>query len=264
MATGANISEDYSISDARTGSIRVSRLVLSGHGAAPSASAGLKAWSDHGRLWGVFTYASANSGNLSLLRRTADGGTDEVCSGTVANGKVELAADNTSGISGTADVDDGTPGTNPSADATFDVVVSYDCDEIDLFEELDAAESLLESGTWQGAGTRFEKLLNKAKRKLDQWIIASHLPRIRLDEYGRYLLAHLVNISDLTRCQALLAAHMATLGRAGFIDQAIDRAAFYLEAARDEFKTFTPVFDYERDGQPDNRALPGVIRLERS
>lgn len=262
MATGANISEDYSISDARSGAIRVSRLALTGWGAAPTSSAGIKAWSDGGRLWGVFT---ASTNDLSIRRRGPGvyAATDEVCNGVVSDGKVTLAADNTSGITGTADVDNGTPGTNPTEDSTFDIVVSYDCDEFNLFEELDAAESLLESGTWQGAGTRFEKLLNKAKRKLDQWIVSSHLTRVHTDEYGRYMLAHLVNLGDLTRCQALLAAYMATMGRAGFIDGAIDKSAFYLEQAQEEFRHFTPIFDYDRDLAPDDKGVPGVIRLER-
>lgn len=260
MATGANISEDYSISDARSGAIRVSRLALTGWGAAPTSSAGIKAWSDGGRMWGVFT---ASTNDFSLYRRSTAGSGDKVCSGTVSNGKVTLSAANTSGITGRADVDNGTPGTNPTEDSTFDVVASYDCDEINLFEELDAAESLLESGTWQGAGTRFEKLLNKAKRKLDQWIISNHLTRVRTDGYGRYMLAHLVNLGDLTRCQALLAAYMATLGRAGFVDQAIDRSAFYLEQAQEEFRHFTPIFDYDRDLTPDDKGVPGVIRLGR-
>lgn len=254
MTTGANISEDYSISDARSGSIRVSRLVLTGWGDAPSASAGLLTFSDGGRLWGVYT---ASTADFSLLRRSADGGTDEVCSGTVANGKVTLTEDNSSGISGSCDVDNGTPGTNPTENATFDIVVSY-ADENDIADVLDGYASYLPS-----SGNRFERALNLAKNELDQWIVRSFQKRLRLDTWGRWLLAHIVNTRDLKRAQALLVAHMETLKRKGNIDTE-ERAEYYLAKAREAFANFTPVIDYERDIAPDNRETPGVIRLGRA
>ena len=260
MTVGNVNSEVYSISDARTGAIRVSRLTLTGWGAAPTASAGLFTFSDQGRLWGVFTQSS---GDLSLYRRSTADADDKVCSGTVSAGKVTLAAANTSGVTGTSDVDDGTPGTNPAADSTFDVVVSY-ADEKSLASVLNGAESLLTSATWQGEGSRFEKLLEESKRELDKWLVSSFSPRLKLDTWGRYMLAHIVNHADLKRVHALLSASFAVLGRSGFIDQAEDKSAFYMQQAREAFKTFGPIIDYERDLSPDNRKTPGVVRFWRS
>lgn len=260
MATGAVNSEVYSISEPRTGDVRVSRLVLTGWGADPSSSAGIKTWSDRGRMWCVFT---ASTNDFSILRRTADGGTDEVCSGTVSNGKVTLTADNTSGISGSADVDNGTPGTNPTEDSTLDIVVTYDCDENDVASELGQVQSLLSSGAWEGEGTRLEAVLNKAKRMIDKRLISTYLTRLRLDDWGRYLLAHITNTSDLSRCQALYTAHLALLNRTQFVENQAELSAYYLDLAEKEFKTFTPIFDYERDLDPDDRRTAGVVQLHR-
>ena len=265
MATGANIDEEYSISDARSGSIRVSRLVLTGWGATPSASAGLKAWSDRGRVWGVFTYSSANSGDFSLRRRGPGlyAATDEICSGTVADGKVTLTADNTSGITGTADVDDGTPGTNPQADATFDVILSYNCDENDIAVALDGASSFLDSNSkYQGQLTRFERLLLDSKRKVDQWLFKAYENRMRYDAYGRPMLAHVVSQGALSRCQALMAAYQAQLSRIGLIEIP-SSVKQILTAAEAEFNDAHVAFDWERDLAADSQDR-GVNRVLRA
>lgn len=256
MTTGANISEDYSISDARSGSIRVSRLVLTGWGDAPSASAGLLSFSDGGRLWAKYTSSSAL---LELFSRSTMLSGDRVAytNSAVASGKADLVEDNSSGISGSCDVDNGTPGTNPTENATFDIVVSY-ADENDIADVLDGYASYLPT-----SGNRFERALNLAKNELDQWIVRSFQKRLRLDTWGRWLLAHIVNTRDLKRAQALLVAHMETLKRKGNIDTE-ERAEYYLAKAREAFANFTPVIDYERDIAPDNRETPGVIRLGRA
>lgn len=260
MPTGAINSEDYSISDARTGSIRLSRLVLTGWGAAPTSSVGLFTWSDQGRMWGVYT---ASSADLSFYRRSTAGSADKVCSGTVSSGTVTLAQANSSGISGTADVDNGTPGTNPTEDSTFDVVVSY-CDERELFTAHDAIESYLESGSWQGEGTRFEALLIKAKRILDQWMVNQHNSLLVIDKWQRYMLAHIVNQQDIARTQALVACHLAIMGRSGFIDGADLKAETYMNLARQAFKAFTPAIDYQRNMSRDYRVqYPGSIIARR-
>lgn len=258
MTSMANISEAYSLSDCRSGRARVSRLVLTGWAATPTASAGLKAWSDDGRMWIVI------AGTDFSVRRRGPGvyaGTDEVCSGTISGGKVALAADNTSGITGSADVDNGTPGTNPDEDATLDVVVGY-ADENDLLRVERNAISLLNSGVYPsgGSATRFEALLIDAKRKLDKWILAQAEGEIRYDEWGRPLLAHIVRTGDFARCQALIAMHMATLGRG---EEFADRAVRYLELAREEFKGISIQFDYERDGKADQNLRSGMIKLYR-
>lgn len=264
MATGANIREDYDISESRSGSIRVSRLVLTGWGAAPSASAGLKAWSDQGRMWGVFT---ASTNDFSLRRRGPGiyAGTDEICSGTVTNGKVTLAADNTSGISGTCDVDNGTPGTNPTDDSTFDVVISY-CDENDLKTYFTQVTSLLDSnGKWEGQLARFERLLIDAKRILNNWIIRDMRGRMEghLDTYGRWPLANIVEPANLLDAQALIACHIAEMNR-GPIDPSRVGASQYMKDAERAYKAAPIVFDWERDLVPDERNYSGSIRIYRT
>lgn len=269
MASAADINEPYSISDARTGSIRVSRLVLSGLAATPSATAGFKAWSDQGRMWGVFTYVSANSGDFSLRRRGPGlyAATDEVCSGTVADGKVTLAADNTSGITGTADVDDGTPGTNPQADATFDVIVGY-ADENDLAAGMAQAAKMLNSSAYPGGGasTRFERLLLDSKGMLDDWLETNYHDVLRYDAYGRPMLCDIVRPGKLARCQALIALHMWNLHRAGMQPEspAALLAEQMLESARFVFKNTPVAFDYGRDLSVDRREQGNVVKVRRA
>lgn len=261
MPTGGSISEDYSISDARTGVVRVSRLRLTGWGDAPSATKGLMTFSDQGRLW--FKYTSAST-LLEVFRRPSMLSGDLVANDTaVASGKATLVEGISSGISGTLDIDNGTPGTNPTGDATLDVVVSYG-DEDELEQELQGVASMLTAGKWGGEDIRFEALLKRAKRKLDRWIVQNYEVRLRQDDYGRIVLAHIVNQTDFARCHALIAAHMAVSGRSGFVEAAQDKAAQYLNLAQEEFKNINPVFDYERDLQPDNRAQPGVMPIWRA
>jgi hypothetical protein len=259
MATGAINGEIYSLSDARTGAILVSRLVLTGWGTAAST---LATWTDKGRLWGVFDSAT----NDFSLRRRPPGvyaGTDEVCSGTVSGGKVTLSADNSSGITGSADVDDGTPGTNPTEDSTFDVIVSY-ADENDLIVALDGASSFLDSNSkYQAQDVRFERLLKDAKRKLDSWLFKAYEHRLRYDDYGRPLLAHISNVGDLARCHALIAAYMAQLSRAGQDEVFRTHALSLLKDAEREFEETHILFDYERDRSTDAQDL-GVNRVHRA
>lgn len=262
MATGANTAELHCISAARTGRIRVSRLALTGWAnAVPSASAGFKSWSDDGRLWGVYT---SSTGDFSLYRRPTAGSSDKVCSGTVASGKVTLAQANSSGHSGSADVDNGTPGTNPDGDATFDVVVCY-ADENDLLKIDRNVDKLLASGVFPGgsAGTRFEALLAESKRMLDRWLLERLGNGLPADEWGRPLLANLVRTGDYARCHALLALHCATLGRGVLGAEAALLAQTYMDLARGEFKGLTLQIDAGRDTVADSNHLGWAARLIR-
>jgi hypothetical protein len=191
-------------------------------------------------------------------------GTDEVCSGTISGGKVTLSADNASGITGSADVDNGTPGTNPDEDATLDVVLSY-ADENDLVRMDRNITSLLVSGVYPsgGASTRFEALLAEAKRMLDRWLLSRVAGNVRYDEWGRALLGHLVNTGDFARCHALLALHIATLARGVMGADAAEAAARYLDLAEAEFKRLPLRFDYERDAVTDRIIAASHVRLVR-
>lgn len=258
MAEAANITETYSLTDCRTGKARVSRLVFTGLNAAAST---LATWTDSGRLWIAIT------GSDFSVRRRGPGvyaGTDEVCSGTISGGKVTLTADNSSGIAGTADVDNGTPGTNPTEDSTLDVVVSY-ADENDLLRVDRNITSLLVSSVYPSgaASSRFEVLLNESKRMLDRWLLNRVQGRVRYDEWGRPLLGHLVRTGDFARCHALLAAHLAAMGRGILGQQGVDMAAAYGAAAEQEFKRLTLDFDFERDGVTNESMQAAYTRLVR-
>lgn len=260
MTTGANITETHSISEARTGTIRVSRLVLTGWAnAVPSASAGFKSFSDEGRLWGVYT---SSSGDFSLYRRSTALSGDKVCSGTVSAGKVTLAQANSSGHSGSADVDNGTPGTNPDADATMDVVVSY-ADENDLLRVDRQMDKYLASGLYPGgsSGTRFESLLGEAKRLCDRWLTSNFAGRMRYDVYGRPLLAHIVRLGDVARLHALLAVYLAYSGRGEGMDEAVARR---FAEAQEELRRLPVQFDYERDVTADTPSRANVVQIVRS
>lgn len=266
MATGANIREDYSISEPRTGSARVSRLKLTGWGGTPSSTVGLKTWSDQGRMWGVI------SGTDFSLRRRGPGvyvSGDEVCSGTISGGKVTLSADNTSGITGTCDVDNGTPGTNPTEDGTFDVIVGYDCDENDLRDMFTQANNLLVSNAWEGSTlTRFEPVLLKAKRILDDWLVRDMRGRMagHEDAWGRWPLASIVEPGNLRDVQAAIACHLLEQNRSA-IDPSYQvnagRAAQLWKTANELFKSAQIAFDWERDLAPDVRNNAGNVRIYR-
>ena len=259
MATGANISEIHSISDARTGTIRVSRLALTGWAnAAPSASVGFKTWSDDGRMWAVYTSSTAD---LSFYRRSTVGSGDKVCSGTVSSGKVTLSQANTSGFSGTADVDNGTPGTNPTADATFDVVVSY-ADENDLVRADRNVTSYLVSNLYPGgaSGTRWESVLADAKRIVDADNLRMYEPRMRYDTWGRPMLAHIVKVGDFAKAHAHRVLHICASNRGKVF---YEEAAFHDNEANKALARVGVDFDYERDLQPDNGESGNVAQLFR-
>lgn len=260
MTTGAAISEVHSISDARTGVIRVSRLALTGWAnATPTSSVGFKAWSDEGRMWGVYT---SSTSTLGLYRRSTAGASDLVVSGTVTNGKAALNNDpNNSGISGTADVDNGTPGTNPEGDATFDVVVSY-ADETDLIRADRNANSHLASGLYPGGatGTRWESILAEAKMSIDADLLRMLEPRLKYDTWGRPMLAHLVRIGDLARAHAhrVMQKASANRGRAFY-----EEADYHERQVKQELARLTVQFDYERDLAVDDQSNANVVRLFR-
>lgn len=215
-------------------------------------------------MWGIYTNSSAD---LSFYRRSTAVSGDKVCSGTVASGKVTLAQANSSGISGTADVDNGTPGTNPAANATLDVVVSY-ADENDLLQALPQAANFLASGLYPGSTaseTRFERLLKAAKRQLDDWLLAKFQERMRFDTWGRPLLAHVERVGTLARAHALLCLHQAYLNRAGASpENAGGLAEFYYEFADREFTRLYVGLDYERDLEPNASAFLRQVRVERA
>jgi hypothetical protein len=265
MPTGANIHEAYSISEPRTGNARVSRLVLTGWGAAPASSAGLMAFSDQGRLWGVYTVGAQDT--VTFYRRPEIDPAFAVCTGTVLDGRATLAQASSSGITGSVDIDNGTPGVNPDKDATFDVVVSY-CDEIDIIKAGGKLGGLLEGSpaTYMGlGGVRFERLLIDSKAELDRWLVSNLEPRLRYDEWDRPLLAHIVRLGDLSRIQALIAAHQAALARGAALNpEQLPGAEAMIAEARRSFKSVAIQLDYERRLKGDANQRGGAVRIWRS
>jgi len=263
MTTGANIRETVSISTPRTGSMRLARIALTGWGDAATPPT-LETFSDHGRLWVKYTTATAT---LEMFRRSTMLSGDRVAytSTAAADGLAVLVEDNSSGISGTCEVDNGTPGTLPTADVTMDIIISY-ASEYDLRSIQAQVAQLLDSTTsdWQAQGNRFERLLNEAKIIVDRWIIKEQLGKLCKDTWSRLALAHIVNQYDLRRTQALVALHIATLNRAGVDPDRMDQANNFLALAKNEFRDISLVFDNERDLSPDDATRAGVVRIVRS
>lgn len=177
MSSYANVSTDYSIGRPITGDMVLSDLALTGWGAVTANVPSLFTWTNRGRLWAVFT---ASTGDLSLYRHPAAASGDKVCGGTVTSGAVTLSAANTSGITGTAKVTNGTAGTNPEQDSTGTVVISY-AHELDLADAygIGLDNELDGSSKYRGRDTRFEAVLKTAKRDIDAKLreyLAPNLP----------------------------------------------------------------------------------------
>lgn len=250
MSTGATIRERYSVSIPRTGSARLSRIALTGWG----ADGALAAFTDNGRLWVRYTHTGTL---VEMFRRPSMASADLVCSGTVSSGVVALSEANSSGITGTADIE-------ATADSTLDIVLSY-ASEYDLRTvQQQIAQLLDDNNKWQGEGVRFERLLVDAKRYIDNWIIKEHFSKLKRDSWGRWALGHVVNTYDLARSHALVAVHIATLARAGIQPERHDQAMNFLDLAKSDFNGVSLEFDNERDLSPDDRTRAGVVRIERS
>lgn len=201
MARITPVTEDH-YARTLTGSAVVSRTRLGGWGAMNAGVPALETFTDNGRLWWKYTVSSTT---LELFRRPTMQAADRVAyDDGVADGKADLVQDISSGITGSCDIDEGTPGVNPTADATGDLILSY-ASEADLLSEYADVVGYLDSDSqWYDQDARFEALLKAAKRELDESILAR----------GREFLADAVRHDPTNSAYArLLNADRATFRR---------------------------------------------------
>lgn len=251
MPQAVNIAEDYSIGSPTSGDLVLTRLVLTGWGAVTTAVPALETWTDRGRLWAVFTQSS---GDLSFYRRSTLLSGDKVCSGTASSGLVTLSQANTSGVSGTCEVTNGTLGTLPTVDGKCSVIVSY-AHENDLIDRYAAVASYLDSNSkWYGQNARFEAILRSAKRELDE-IIATRLGgRLKPDASGRRNLAIISDPRQLAPVHALYTLGMIERHRSGMNPGRMEVAQQWFRDAIDLLKRTEIALDYESDAFVDTSA----------
>jgi hypothetical protein len=253
--------EDYSIG-VRDGDLVLAKLHVTGWGAAANT---VRTKTDRGRLWGRIT-----TGNVFELWSTptfTDATKRVAFSGTIAAaGAITFAQDNSSGISGTADVD-----YTLGEEQLFDVVLTY-ADEEDLTRAYKAARSELDnSGNFEGQDDGFEAILKDTKRVLDKRLWERYgpdapdgVPVLEADEQGRPQLAAISDPRQLAAIHANLTV-AALLWRRAASDQegalAATAGAYEKKAWRD-FDIENVAFDLTRDKEIDTRKST-THRLER-
>lgn len=262
MARSLQIALDH---HARTlsGTAVLSRVVLAGWGAVTAGVPALEAFTDRGRLWWKFTAAS---NLLELFRRATMGGGDRVAYTTVAaaNGKATLVQDTSSGFSGSCDIDDGTEGVNPAANAYGDLIVSYahENDLVDVYA--DAGGYLDENSKWYAQGTRFEALLRMAKRELDERLVEKLNGDLERDDMGRRALAVIADPRQLATIHALMTAYKLDGHRAGSIAAKAETAQWHLDRALSLLRATRVVLDLDADGAADTERRSADRVLGRS
>lgn len=228
----------------------LSRIVLAGWGAVASGVPALETFTDRGRLWWKFT---ASTNELEFFRRPDMLAGDRVAYTDTAasSGKATLVEDTSSGLSGTCDIDEGTAGTNPTADATGDLIVSY-AHENDILDEFANADGFLDSNSkWYNQGTRFEALLRSAKRELDEALTEKLLEDLDRDSKGRRILAAIADPRQLAGVHALWCAYKLDAHRAGNDRERADMAQWHLDRAQKMLRSMRIALDDDADGDVD-------------
>lgn len=244
-----HIAEDYSVRTL-TGVALLSRLALTGWGAVTLGVTALEAFTDRGRLWWRFT---ASTNTLEFFRRPTLLSGDRVAftDTAAADGKAVLVAANTSGFSGTCDITGGTPGANPTQDATGDVIISY-ADENELISACADVQGYLDGDSkWNAQGVRFEALLRESKRELDERIVEKLCKDLARDAGGRRLLAAIADPRQLARVHALYTVYLLDAHRAGDDPARMESSQWHLDRALGLLKATRIALDNEADGIND-------------
>lgn len=248
----------------RTGDAVIDRLVLGGWGTVTSQVTSLFTWTDNGRLWWSYV---ASTGVITFYRRNSTTiATDAVCTGTVgATGLVTLAASNSSGITGSAEVTDGdfTAGAlvKPTLDSTGDCIVSY-CDENDLLDAAQGIANILDSNSkYFGQLTRFEALLLRQRQSFDGYVARKLADLAERDERNEIVLCNLKNPRQLAQSFATYCVAEIMEIRAGTdltkleaVDRKRKRAMDLLGSI-----TFTLDYDAERENQAEVNSSRGKV-----
>lgn len=230
-------------------------LILTGWGAITSQVTALFTYTNRGRMWWTYT---ASSGAIVISNK--QGGTSYL-TGTASSGLVTLSAAGGSGISGTAEIHNGTPGTNPAQNSMGDFIISY-ADENDLVDVYAAVANHLDSSSkWQGQLARFEAILKRSKRELDEYVFAKLATKARLDARGRRLLADISDPRQLASVHANYTAMMIESYRGNRAPVIMDSAREYERRWQDLLGAMEIGLDAEADGQVDTYANMSSARL---
>lgn len=252
MARALPIAEDFT-PRTLTGTATLSAIELTGWGAVTTAVPALKTYTDRGRLWWRFT---ASSNLLEFFRRATLASGDRVAytSSAVSGGKATLVQDNSSGFSGTLDIDEGTQDTNPVNDATGDVIVSY-AHENDLVNAYAAVTNYLDSNSkWYAQNTRFEAVLRQAKRELDEELAGILAPQLSAITPKRRQLAVVADPRQLSLIHAYFTLGVIERHRAGHGERFRDAADRWFSDARGLLRVTQIALDFEADDAIDTEA----------
>lgn len=252
------ISEGYAIRTI-TGDAVMRRLALSGWGATAAA---LQTYTDRGRLWWRYTSSGAL---LEFFRRPTLVSGHRVAYATITAGvSAAFTADNSSGFSGSCEIDNGTPATNPASDSTGDVIVSY-ADENDLKNALRGSRAYLDANSkWEAQDTRFEAILREAKVELDELLAGRLAGNLSRDDNGRRALAAIADPRQVARIHALYTVAMMERYRVGNSPERREAAEFWFTQALQLMSATQIALDDDGDDQIDREASVASIRLSRA
>lgn len=245
------------------GDLKLAKLTLAGWGAAAST---VRTKTDGGRLWGRIT-----TGNVFELWSTptfTDATKRVAYSGTIAAaGAITFAQDNTSGISGTANVE-----YTLGEEQLFDVVVTYASEEDVLMLYKGARSELDTDGKLDGLDAGLESLLKKTKRKLDSMLWFRYGPEgdeealLEADAMGRRDLSAIVAPRQLAETHAMMVVAELYQRRAAVEPESnfARMATDFARRAKQEFDILTVAFDLERDKEIDHEQGDGSYSLDRA
>lgn len=238
--------DEYTISAPRAGDARIYDLALTGWGNA------LASVSDNGRLY----WAITTGGVLTFYSNEAKASGDAVCSGTIASGAVTLTASNASGVSGSARI-----ALTSGVASHGEVIVSYS-DEPDLLNVMADADSLLESGEWNGVA-RFELAFRIAKDDLDKMLVANQRTRLRMKATNEFDLSAIAKPRELARVHAHLVAAVLQERRAGYKDFYREEADRLRKRAGELLAGVTLSLDYTNNDTVDTASRMGTFKVVR-
>lgn len=253
-----DISEGYALRTI-TGDAVLRRLVLSGWGATASA---LATYTDKGRLWWRFTQSS---GLFEFFRNSNLASGHRVAYATITSGvSAAFTADNSSGFSGSCELDNGTAGSNPAQNSTGDVIVSY-ASENDLKNAMRGSPNYLDANSkWEAQDVRFEALLRESKAELDEIIAGRLAGRLDRDTMGRRALCAIASPRQLARVHALYTVYMMERYRVGNKSERREAAEFWKQEALGLLAATHIALDAEGDDEIDSENDVSAIRLERA
>ena len=236
----------FTISPSRTGDAVVSRLTLTG-------------WSDsllleQGRLyWGV---TAAN--DLEFYSKETKVAADLVCSGTItAEDTVVLAEDNSSGISGEAQV----VHTNTVV-ATGEAIITYAQEEDLIVWESHLTELLDGSNLFNGE-SRFELPLKRAKIIIDRMVSNKLESSFKRKSNFDIDLSSIAKPKELAEAHALYTMYLIYMGNNSGDSSYMDLGKEFKRESKDNLDLVKITLDYFNDDTVDARKSTSGGKLTR-